>query len=351
MAHIKTIFLSLLALYIVSAVFYSYVTFLQIYVKNEGMSGKELKLPNNYQGKQLAFTERDDVIGENQSVSKSTDTIFDYDKRNITRPDTCVNCFNIDFRFISINDICKTEDFGNITIIFIITTVHSHFTQRTSLRSTWLKHSKNNTSNVRYFFLLGETFNTTLREIVRRENMIYRDIVEAQFRDSYKNLTVKTIMGLKFAISYCKHAQYVMKTDDDVFINIKMILKILQHDSVPKDTVFGNCKRGKPKRNPLSKWYTSVRGFPHSTYPNRCAGPLYGLSMDVARHIIAVSSSVPFFHLEDVYIGLCLQRLGYRVYNLNRILSRWTLKKCDIIAYHSVKSKNMYTMWNKECPE
>ena len=52
------------------------------------------------------------------------------------------------------------------------------------------------------------------------------------FIDSYGNLTLKTMMGLKWASRYCWRAKFVYKVDDDMFVNVENLLKYLQQYQV-----------------------------------------------------------------------------------------------------------------------
>ncbi|NXK23795.1 B3GT5 galactosyltransferase, partial [Arenaria interpres] len=67
-----------------------------------------------------------------------------------------------------------------------------------------------------------------------------------------------------------------------------------------------------PIRNRKSKWYVSREEYPGKTYPPFCSGTGYVLSTDVVSQIYNVSKSVFFIKLEDVFIGLCLDKLKIR---------------------------------------
>ena len=43
------------------------------------------------------------------------------------------------------------------------------------------------------------------------------------FQDTYRNLTLKTVMGLKWSAIFCPQARHVMKTDDDIFVNVPLL--------------------------------------------------------------------------------------------------------------------------------
>ena len=51
------------------------------------------------------------------------------------------------------------------------------------------------------------------------------------FQDTYQNLTIKTVMGLKWMSIFCPKAKYVLKTDDDIFVNIPLLIKALEKET------------------------------------------------------------------------------------------------------------------------
>ena len=114
------------------------------------------------------------------------------------RKDECNHCFNHDFSYVIENlDICKLySGQSEIELFIIILTIHNNIQQRNALRETWLTHSKNNTANVRYAFLLGEINDAKLQADVIKESDLFRDIIKEDFADVYSNLTYKTMRDL-----------------------------------------------------------------------------------------------------------------------------------------------------------
>lgn len=55
---------------------------------------------------------------------------------------------------------------------------------------------------------------------MEREKHIYDDLIIANFADSYDNLTLKTMATLEWIETFCNQSQFVLKTDDDMFINV-----------------------------------------------------------------------------------------------------------------------------------
>ena len=62
---------------------------------------------------------------------------------------------------------------------------------------------------------------------VVQEQRQFGDILQEDFVDSYMNLTLKSVMGLKWASRRCPSARFLMKTDDDMFVNVPKLLDYL----------------------------------------------------------------------------------------------------------------------------
>ena len=70
----------------------------------------------------------------------------------------CSDCFENHFQFsYSSLNICATNDGKSVTIdlLIVVTSQVKNIHNRMALRRTWLSLAKNNTSNMRYIFLLG----------------------------------------------------------------------------------------------------------------------------------------------------------------------------------------------------
>ena len=293
----------------------------------ENMSEGKIKilLDNKVTVKRLNATldATDNVHG---NVNKITGTTMQYNvlgnpmtkgATDNKRKDECNNCFKHNFKYLINNpDICKLNSGQrDIELVIIILTVHRNIIQRNTLRETWLTHSKNNSANVRYAFLLGEIKDAKLQEDVRKESKQFEDIIKEDFVDAYSNLTYKTIMGFKWAATRCDVAKAVLKTDDDMYINVPNVLDIIRNNySSLQANVVGSCaQKAGPIRNEKSKWFASVNSYPGKFYPGFCSGTGYLTSLNVARKVYEISPHVPFFHLEDVYVALCIKKLGYHL--------------------------------------
>ncbi|XP_050591532.1 beta-1,3-galactosyltransferase 1-like isoform X1 [Bombus affinis] len=252
---------------------------------------------------------------------------------------------------LSPNDICSSSPYLFIVICSAVTNIQA----RTAIRSTWA--NKNNLDNiynstVKIAFLLGQSNNDTLNSIIAEESHQYNDIIQEKFYDTYNNLTLKSVMMLKWITSNCGQAKYLMKTDDDMFVNIPSLMKTLQSKSLT-DTLLGSliCN-AKPILDPNNKWYTPKYMYSGKIYPNYLSGTGYVMSLDVAFKLYHAALTTPLLHLEDVYItGLCAKHAKVRPVNhpgfsyVPRKLDPCILK--NAITTHKVNVSSMYVIWNK----
>ncbi|XP_076765487.1 beta-1,3-galactosyltransferase 1 isoform X2 [Xylocopa sonorina] len=241
-------------------------------------------------------------------------------------------------------------------LLIIICSAVPNISARTAIRNTWA--NKTNLDNiynstVKIAFLLGQNGNETLNGIIAEENQQYNDIIQEQFHDTYNNLTLKSVMMLKWVTSNCGQAKYLMKTDDDMFVNIPTLMKTLQSRSQSTNTLLGSliCN-AKPILDPNNKWYTPKYMYSEKVYPNYLSGTGYVMSLDVAFKLYHAALTTPLLHLEDVYItGLCAKRAKIRPANhlgfsyVPRKLEACTLK--NAITQHKVNISTMYVIWNK----
>ena len=266
-----------------------------------------------------------------------------------TRNDTCESCFKNKFRVITNQNICNKN---NITLLILVVTSVGDFSLRNITRQTWANVQSLQTYDVTYAFFVGKTDNHTLNAQIRDESNQFKDIIQFDFIDTYRNLTYKTLSMLNWAHSFCSQAQFVMKTDSDVFINTPLLKKILSY--APISNFQGGYCWGisEPHRELTSKWFVSYREYRKQTFPPMCSGTGYVMSHDVITGIIEVSKNIPFFYLEDVYIALCmtvLKIVPVLLDGFNHMLAQ-PVDNChyynQVVTSHYMNMTSRFNMWN-----
>ncbi|XP_052404414.1 beta-1,3-galactosyltransferase 2 isoform X5 [Carassius gibelio] len=188
---------------------------------------------------------------------------------------------------------------------------------RDAIRKTWANESVAGGLGFIRLFFIGVNKDTQidgskLQHTIEEESHRYHDIVQQDYRDTYNNLTLKTLMGMYWITKYCPEAKYVMKTDSDMFVNTEYLIeKLLKTKGQPMQKYFTGLHMSdfSPNRNKESKWYMPEEVYPGKRYPTFCSGTGYVFSGDVAQRIYVTSLTIPRLHLEDVYVGICLAKL------------------------------------------
>ncbi|XP_030630627.1 beta-1,3-galactosyltransferase 2-like [Chanos chanos] len=202
-------------------------------------------------------------------------------------------------------------------LVLLITVEPQQVEARNAIRQTWGNESVAQGLGIVRLFTLGVREGNheqvhSLQHQIQQESHRHHDIIQQEFMDTYHNLTLKTLMGMHWVATHCPNARYVMKTDGDMFVNTEyLIQKLLKLSVPPRQNYFtGYLMKGfAPNRNKDSKWYMSPELYPGEQYPVFCSGTGYVFSGDMAQKIHNASLSIRRLHLEDVYVGICLEKL------------------------------------------
>ena len=165
----------------------------------------------------------------NKSNCGSNGTISTTTKPPITHPyhprDHIVNPHNFSYILNPSYSLCH----NNTSPVYILVYVHSSPTKyqcRIVIRETWATQKL--FPDLRLIFMIGKTLDQSLMKALEYENEIYHDIVQEDFIDSYKNLTYKAIMALKWISIYCSKTKYILKVDDDIVANTFTLMNHLK---------------------------------------------------------------------------------------------------------------------------
>ena len=135
-----------------------------------------------------------------------------------------------DFWYIINNDICSDD--SDIRGIIIITSHAGDIEARSAMRRAYSSDELKN-MGLRRIFLLAVSnpndarYNAISQNALEDENHRYFDLLQGNFKEAYRNLTYKHVMGLQWVTRYCSQAEFVIKMDDDIIVNFYRILHII----------------------------------------------------------------------------------------------------------------------------
>jgi len=161
-------------------------------------------------------------------------------------------------------------------------------------------------------------------------------------------------MGLEWAAKYCDF-QFLIKTDDDVFVNPYRLMDYLEKPDTPKTKLYLGHLRRNARPHRQGKYAVSIKAYNKTSYPDFCLGVGYVLSSDLVVKMVEIFDPKNPLRLEDVYTGILVARLGGTVARHHQGMRPWHYGPCqyfsDTIAYHQASVNCMAELFNQAMKE
>ncbi|XP_058520605.1 beta-1,3-galactosyltransferase 4 isoform X1 [Ochotona princeps] len=272
-------------------------------------------------------------------------------------------------------------------LLILVCTAPENLNQRNAIRASWGGVREARGLRVRTLFLLGEPgwpqpARGSHGHDLAWESATQGDILQAAFRDSYRNLTLKTLSGLNWAHKYCSMARYILKTDDDVYVNVpELVSELVQRGRWERSmqtqgpAAHGEKKREdslalgaqavpllylgrvhwrvSPSRLPGGRHRVSEEQWPQALgpFPPYASGTGYVLSASAVQLILKVAGRTPPLPLEDVFVGVSARRGGLAPTHCVRLAgaTRYPLDRCCygkfLLTSHKLDAWELEQAW------
>jgi len=206
-------------------------------------------------------------------------------------------------------EVCRTRA---PFLVLMVPVAPQNAAARDAIRQTWAAAGEVRGRAVLTLFMLGLSGGAGVQEELRREDLLHRDLLQSDFTDTYRNLTIKTMVIMDWLATRCRAAAYAAKVDSDMFLNVHNLVSMLQTPGVPAaDYLTGMLMWNRPVvRSRASKWFVPEELYPGPRYPPYALGMAYVFSNDLPHKFVEVSKSIRAFNIEDAYIGECMKELG-----------------------------------------
>lgn len=261
-------------------------------------------------------------------------------------------------------NIMKNSKLKNPELIILILSAPTNFERRKVIRETWLKlkPSDENVFKVKHYFVIGVvSLPLDSNKLISKEQIQYNDILMLPIEDSYKNLTEKMKLSFQWLdtqYDYGLGFKYVLKCDDDSFVNLNQFVLCLmniekemittKHDgyletditnklistnfqnSGPAEIAHlywgyfnGNAKIKSKGKWKDTNWIASDRYIPYAL------GGGYLVSKELVSYIGRNIEHLKSFNSEDVSIGFWLSPVNgvFRIHDI-RFDTEWASRGC-----------------------
>lgn len=135
------------------------------------------------------------------------------------------------------------------SLLVVVISAPNHFEKRRAIRrhfAAWKDETYRH-----YIFLVGFVHynDLTTQQLLVEEKVSFGDIVQVDVVDSYDNLTVKSVAMLYWVYTHCFDTNFVLKMDDDVFVNIRVLNQIFSELQDRKQLYGTKVIKDKPQRS------------------------------------------------------------------------------------------------------
>ena len=250
------------------------------------------------------------------------------------------------------SDACRNTHDEDILLTIIVISAPDHFDQRQAIRSSW----GGSGPGVVFTFLVGLSDDKRVADEVMNESDKYKDMVINKITDLYQNLSLKTLSAFNWVVNHCPKSSFLLKVDDDMFVQVDKIIKKIQMIKDPHPRlILGNISRNwKPVRNPQSKYLINEAQYPETTYPDFATGPSYLVSREAVAEILEAAMDMNYIHLEDVFLtgvvadSLGIQRLDENEFKNNAVRVPAQFMGCTIersVTIHKVSPEEQLELF------
>lgn len=251
--------------------------------------------------------------------------------------------------------VCDDKPF----LLLAVKSLVPHFDRRQAIRDSWGRAGVVASRSVVTVFLLGNAESVDhfpdLLWLLYHEVEHHRDILLWNYRDTFYNLTLKEVLFQEWLSQHCPQVHFILKGDDDVFVNTPRIIDFLEDlpEVKARNLFIGDViSNASPHRNPKLKYFIPESVFVGS-YPPYAGGGGYLYSGDLALRLHNISQQVALYPIDDVYTGMCLKKLGltpekhsgFKTFDIEQKYKNNLCIYRNLMLVHSRTPQDMLMIW------
>ncbi|CAD6195872.1 unnamed protein product [Caenorhabditis auriculariae] len=196
---------------------------------------------------------------------------------------------------------------GRPKVLIIVLSTAEHFEQRQVIRNTYgnPKLSKSVAEKkILVNFIMSRPKSHDLMQKLNKESAIYDDIVVTDLPEHYFLLHLKVFALLDFFRDNCPQADFVLKVDEDVVVDVDRMLYFIERDIHANILSISGIVwvASSALRDPTNKWYVTKEEWPEYYYPRYCDGPFYLIGRSAVKRLLHHAKTTHAFRFEVFFL-------------------------------------------------
>ncbi|PVD37685.1 hypothetical protein C0Q70_00285 [Pomacea canaliculata] len=210
-------------------------------------------------------------------------------------------------------ELCEGPEGSPLLLIFIPSVV-TNVNMRRAIRAGWGRAAKGEWPGTRHLppvkilFVFGRSGHVDEHAILWQEKEVWGDVLFADFTDTYRNLTVKVLTSLHYAATRCPATDFVLKVDEDTFVNVPYLLEFLRYHRKELSGRMVGYAINRPVSVRLGKWRVAAEAYPLPIFPKYLFGHSYLIHNSIVSDLVNLSQYMPFVPVEDATVTGILAR-------------------------------------------
>ena len=190
-----------------------------------------------------------------------------------------------------------------------------------------------------------------------KESQRFGDVVLADFKDSYRNLSLKMATVMQWSSAHCPGARHVMKVDEDTWVDLGLAVDLLSEVSRRRTRYVMGFRhpRDHPQAARFGKWMVSNLTYPFRRFPRYVTGHSYVISREAVRALAWAYWHMPLVPNEDAYVtGILATSVGVARIHCPRFAhAGFEDDRCELVEGRSVTQtlfkppSELYRMWER----
>ena len=201
---------------------------------------------------------------------------------------------------------CNCSDQTSTDILIFVHTRASSIARRRLIRKTWASVRHHDGMHVRTVFVIGRDVKRPQTQAqIEADAREHGDVIQLDFVDSYRNLTLKHMSGLRWALQQCsRDVKLIVKLDDDVWVNMTSLVafvRVTSQEQLDNNIWCLSKHRVQVIRKLKSKWTVTKEEYPDRLYPTYCMGAATVYTNRSAQRVVEAALHEDFFWVDDVF--------------------------------------------------